>query len=89
MSTDCFASCFDVANSRASSDIRLAGAIRVVDAFTQSSHVTGACTVISDPLACSVASCASVLHSRLLDNNCCKLSAAASRTSRAKYLIAR
>ena len=59
------------------------------NAFTQSSHVTGAGTVTSDPLVRSVASGASVRHSRLLDSNCCKLSAAASRTSRCKYLIAR
>ena len=89
MSTDGFASCFNVANSRAKRDMRFAGAKRVVKAFTQSSHDTGAFTVISDPLARSVASCAPVLHSRLLDSNCCKLSAAASRTNRGRYLIAR
>lgn len=44
---------------------------------------------MSAPFARSVASCAYVRHSRLLDRICCKLSTAASRTSRGRYLIAR
>ena len=72
---------------RASSDMRPAGGTKLVKAFTQSRHVTGARTVISDPLASSVASCACVSHSRLLDSNCSKLSVAASCDSRGRYLI--
>ena len=52
-------------------------------------QVTGVCTVVSDPLARSVACCASVRHLTLLDNNCFNGSAAASRTRKGKHLIAR
>lgn len=60
----------------------------VVKAFTKSLHVTCARIVIPDPSGRDVGGCASARPTRLLDDNCRKLSAAVSRTSKGRYLIA-